>query len=82
MNIPIRIKGGDANLEAVFIAEADRKGLVELKGHRCVRLVYKSFSFTSYRSVGGLRASLYNALTPEGVDLLVAFMEEFRRAHL
>lgn len=41
MNIPIRIKGGDANLEAVFIAEADRKGLVELKGHRCVRLVYK-----------------------------------------
>jgi len=39
-------------------------GLVNLEGHR---------------SVGGLRASLYNAMTEEGVDALVAFMHEFER---
>lgn len=66
MNIPVRIKGGDTDLENLFLAEADRRGLVELKGHR---------------SVGGLRVSLYNALTIEGVNLLVSFMEEFKRGH-
>ena len=51
-------------LEEVFVKEAKAAGLVGLKGHR---------------SVGGLRASIYNAFPPEGVDALVAFMQEFER---
>jgi phosphoserine aminotransferase len=65
VNIPIRIKN-DATIENEFLAEADKKGLVELKGHR---------------SVGGLRVSLYNALPPAGVDILATFMDEFQRNH-
>lgn len=53
---------GDADLDAKFIAEATEAGLKELKGHR---------------SVGGMRASIYNAMTPEGVRKLVEFMTEF-----
>ncbi|MEQ9500764.1 MAG: 3-phosphoserine/phosphohydroxythreonine transaminase [Deltaproteobacteria bacterium] len=49
-------------LEAKFIAEATESGLVGLKGHR---------------SVGGLRASTYNAVSPEGVGRLVDFMKKF-----
>jgi phosphoserine aminotransferase len=49
-------------LEAKFVKEAAAKGLVGLKGHR---------------SVGGCRASIYNALPLEGVEALVAFMREF-----
>ncbi len=49
-------------LNAKFIAEAKAKGFVNLKGHR---------------SVGGMRASLYNAMPVEGVEALVAFMKEF-----
>jgi len=66
MNIPVRVKAGDTKLEELFLAEADKLGLVELKGHR---------------SVGGLRVSLYNAMTLDGVDILVSFMEDFRRTH-
>ncbi len=51
-------------LEAKFIAEAKAAGMVGLKGHR---------------SVGGCRASIYNAMEPEGVDVLASFMEEFAR---
>jgi phosphoserine aminotransferase len=51
-------------LEKAFLAQAKCQGLVNLEGHR---------------SVGGLRASLYNAMTEEGVDTLVAFMHEFER---
>ena len=50
-------------LEKKFIAEATERGLVGLKGHR---------------SVGGLRASIYNAFPPEGVEALVDFMKEFK----
>ena len=50
------------DLEARFIAEAAEQGLVELKGHR---------------SVGGIRASIYNAMPREGVEALAAFMREF-----
>ncbi|MCH2176194.1 MAG: 3-phosphoserine/phosphohydroxythreonine transaminase [Lentisphaeria bacterium] len=50
-------------LEAAFIAEAKTKGLVGLKGHR---------------SVGGIRASIYNAMPEVGVQALVDFMKEFR----
>ena len=49
-------------LNAKFIAEAKAKGFVNLKGHR---------------SVGGMRASIYNAMPREGVEALVAFMKEF-----
>jgi phosphoserine aminotransferase len=50
-------------LEARFITEAAEQGLVELKGHR---------------SVGGIRASIYNAMPREGVEALAAFMREFQ----
>jgi phosphoserine aminotransferase len=50
------------DLERRFIAEAAEQGLVELKGHR---------------SVGGIRASIYNAMPHEGVEALAAFMREF-----
>ena len=50
------------DLEAEFIAEAKNEGLLALKGHR---------------SAGGVRASIYNACPPEGVDALVSFMNSF-----
>lgn len=53
---------GNAELDAKFVSEASQQGLETLKGHR---------------SVGGMRASLYNAFPPEGVDALVDFMREF-----
>lgn len=56
----------DPELDATFLGEAKAEGLVTLKGHR---------------SVGGMRASIYNAMPEEGVDALVAFMAEFERKH-
>jgi phosphoserine aminotransferase len=56
----------DDSLDAAFLAEAEALGLSQLKGHR---------------SVGGMRASIYNAMPIEGVEALVAFMEEFRKKH-
>jgi phosphoserine aminotransferase len=53
-------------LEAKFIIEATKRGLDGLKGHR---------------SVGGMRASIYNACPKAGVEALVAFMQEFERAN-
>jgi len=52
----------DAALDAQFLQQADAKGLLNLKGHR---------------SVGGMRASIYNAVTESAVDALIAFMQEF-----
>lgn len=57
---------GDKDLEAKFIKEATAAGLENLKGHR---------------SVGGMRASIYNAMPVEGVEKLVAFMKEFEKAN-
>ena len=57
---------GDADLDAKFVAEAADAGLVNLKGHR---------------SVGGLRASIYNAMPKEGVEALVDFMQKFEKAN-
>ncbi|MEN8128784.1 MAG: 3-phosphoserine/phosphohydroxythreonine transaminase [Pseudomonadota bacterium] len=54
----------DASLDATFLAESKQAGLLTLKGHR---------------SVGGMRASIYNAMPEEGVDALIAFMVEFER---
>lgn len=56
----------DEKLERLFLAEANSEGLFALRGHR---------------SVGGIRASIYNAMPEEGVDALVAFMAEFERRH-
>lgn len=53
---------GNDELDAKFVAEAKAAGLENLKGHR---------------SVGGMRASIYNAMPKEGVEKLVAFMREF-----
>ncbi len=53
---------GDKDLEARFIKEAEANGLMSLKGHR---------------SVGGMRASIYNAMPYEGVEKLVSFMKDF-----
>ncbi len=55
---------GDADLDKKFAAESTAAGLKNLKGHR---------------SVGGMRASIYNAMPYEGVEKLVAFMEDFAR---
>jgi phosphoserine aminotransferase len=63
MNVVFRIKGGDEALERKFVSEAQAAGLHTLEGHR---------------SVGGLRASLYNAMPMEGVEALLAFMAAFR----
>lgn len=63
MNIPFRV-GNDAELEKKFVAEAKALGLDGLGGHR---------------SVGGCRASFYNAVTLENVRALVAFMLEFQQ---
>ncbi|MDQ3026201.1 MAG: 3-phosphoserine/phosphohydroxythreonine transaminase [Pseudomonadota bacterium] len=56
----------DSSLDAAFLAQSEARGLSQLKGHR---------------SVGGMRASIYNAMPIEGVEALVAFMEEFRKKH-
>ena len=53
---------GDADLDAKFVAQAKAAGFVNIKGHR---------------SVGGMRASIYNAMPVEGVEKLVAFMKKF-----
>ena len=58
-------KVGDEQTVAAF-AEAKKVGLENLKGHR---------------SVGGMRASIYNAMPKAGVEALVAFMKEFERTH-
>ena len=62
----VTFRTGDADLDAQFAKEAQARGLMNLKGHR---------------SVGGIRASLYNAQPMEGVKALAAFMKEFERQH-
>ena len=57
---------GDADLDAEFIKAASAAGFVNLKGHR---------------SVGGMRASIYNAMPIEGVQKLVEFMKKFEEEH-
>ena len=57
---------GEAEKDAAFVKAAAAEGLVNLKGHR---------------SVGGMRASIYNAMPIEGVQKLVAFMKKFEAAN-
>ena len=54
------------DLDAEFVKQAAERGFVNLKGHR---------------TVGGMRASIYNAMPVEGVEKLVEFMREFEEKH-
>jgi phosphoserine aminotransferase len=54
----------DPSLDKTFVAEAATAGLTNLAGHR---------------SVGGMRASIYNAMPPDGVQALIDFMADFER---
>ena len=56
----------DESLDAQFLQGAQERGMVQLKGHR---------------SVGGMRASIYNAMPIEGVQALVAYMKDFETTH-
>ena len=62
MNVVFQMKKGEA-AEKKFLADAEKAGLIDVSGHR---------------SVGGLRASLYNAMPVEGVQALVTFMKKFK----
>ncbi|XXF10754.1 3-phosphoserine/phosphohydroxythreonine transaminase [Pseudomonas sp. D2-3] len=64
MNVPFRL--ADERLDKPFLAGADARGLLNLKGHR---------------SVGGMRASIYNAVGLNAVEALVAYMAEFEKEH-
>jgi phosphoserine aminotransferase len=56
----------DSSLDEAFLQGAQQNHMVQLKGHR---------------TVGGMRASIYNAMPMEGVQALVAYMKEFERTH-
>lgn len=62
MNICLRVKGGDAGHEKTFLAGAEKRLLLGLKGHR---------------SVGGIRISNYNAVSAQGVDKLVKYLNDY-----
>ena len=64
MNIPFFLR--DTALNEAFLAGANARGLLQLKGHK---------------SVGGMRASLYNAMPLAGVEALVAYLQAFERDH-
>ena len=64
MNVVFRVAGGDEAAEAKFVKETEAALIAGVKGHR---------------SVGGMRASIYNAVTLEAVEALTAFMREFER---
>jgi phosphoserine aminotransferase len=66
MNVVFRVAGGDDAIEKTFGKDAATAGLVGTPGHR---------------SVGGMRVSLYNAVTLEAVEALASFMREFHRTH-
>jgi phosphoserine aminotransferase len=75
MNVPFFLKGDDGKplldaehpRNAAFLAAAKARGLLQLKGHK---------------SVGGMRASIYNALPLAGVSALVGFMREFEHTQV
>jgi phosphoserine aminotransferase len=66
MNVVFRVAGGDEAKEKKFAKEAEAAGLVGTPGHR---------------SVGGMRISLYNAVSPAAVEALTSFMREFQRTN-
>ena len=66
MNVSFNVRGKDKALEAKLLGLAEEARMIGLKGHR---------------SVGGLRASIYNAMRKEGVAALVDLMETFAKNH-
>ncbi|KAH8024074.1 hypothetical protein HPB51_021419 [Rhipicephalus microplus] len=68
VNIPFRIGGtqGDEELEKLFLKEAAKRNMIQLKGHR---------------SVGGIRASVFNAMSVEALTLFLEFSREFEKEH-
>lgn len=62
----VRFTLHDGALDAAFLQESEAAGLIALKGHK---------------ALGGMRASLYNAVPPEAVEALVAFMRDFAQRH-
>ncbi|KOC69904.1 putative phosphoserine aminotransferase, partial [Habropoda laboriosa] len=66
MNVPFRIGKDDEELEKEFLSGASARGMLQLKGHR---------------SVGGIRVSLYNAITLDEVEILVEYMKWFYQKH-
>ena len=62
----VPFKLSDPSLDEAFLQGAKERGMVQLKGHR---------------AVGGMRASIYNAMPLEGVQTLVAYLEDFERRH-
>jgi phosphoserine aminotransferase len=64
MNIPFTLR--DSSLDGEFLAGAEQRGLLQLKGHKLV---------------GGMRASIYNAMPIQGVQALLAYMQEFSEQH-
>ncbi|XP_052740826.1 probable phosphoserine aminotransferase isoform X3 [Bicyclus anynana] len=68
MNIPFRVgpPKGDVDLENQFIEDAEKQGLIQLRGHSLV---------------GGIRVSVYNSVTVEDVEVLLRFMKEFFKQH-
>jgi len=65
-NMNVTFRLPNEDLEKLFVKESTAAGLDGLKGHR---------------SVGGLRASIYNAFPEDGIDVLVAFMKDFEKTH-
>ncbi len=63
MNVVFRVAAGDEAVEKKFAKEAEAAGLIGIKGHR---------------SVGGMRASIYNAVGIDAIDALVSFMKQFQ----
>ena len=66
VNVTFRIGNSNAELEKQFVDQAKQLGMIQLKGHR---------------SVGGIRASLYNAVSVPDAGLLAAFMKTFMSQH-
>ena len=66
MNVIFRVNQGDEELENLFVEKAKERGFVGVKGHRIA---------------GGMRVSLYNAVTLEAVEALASFMRDFRQKH-
>lgn len=66
MNVVFRVGGSNETLEKEFLKGAEALGMLQLKGHR---------------SVGGIRASIYNAVTLEETETLVNYMKTFLAKH-
>ena len=63
----VTFRTGNEDLDAKFVNEAKNYNLISIKGHR---------------AVGGMRASIYNAMPVEGIKTLVEFMKEFEARYL